>query len=382
MLGFLLEGKGESGGRNGLCKSLTRLACVSGKRCFDVPCWLGHKKGDSDSAMACEATVYARAGLIGNPSDGYYGKTISFVIRDFSAKVSLYESPEVEIVPSFQDRSKYASMADLVEAVKRNGYYGGIRLMKAAIRRFARYCEGRKLKLPTRNFSIRYRSTIPRRLGLAGSSALVTATIRCLMEYYDVEIPQPVLPNLILSVETEELGISAGLQDRVIQVYGGCVFMDFDKALMEAQGHGRYEEIPIDLLPNLFIAYHEDLGEGSETAHSDVRARWTRGDPEVVQAMQSFAQYAQDAYDLIKAGRGAEIGPLMDKNFDLRRTIFRLDPRHVDMVERARAVGAHAKFAGSGGAIVGIYDDDRMYERLETAMREAGIVVLKPLLDR
>ena len=62
--------------------------------------------------MAIEATAFARAGLIGNPSDGYYGKTISFVIRDFSAKVSLYESPELDIVPAVQDRSRYASMRD------------------------------------------------------------------------------------------------------------------------------------------------------------------------------------------------------------------------------------------------------------------------------
>ena len=29
-------------------------------------------------------------------------------------------------------------------------------------------------------------------------------------------------------------------QDRVIQVYEGLVYMDFDKALFEKQGHGDY----------------------------------------------------------------------------------------------------------------------------------------------
>lgn len=32
----------------------------------------------------------------------------------------------------------------------------------------------------------------------------------------------------------------AGLQDRVLQVYQGCVYMDFDKALLEKDGHGLY----------------------------------------------------------------------------------------------------------------------------------------------
>ncbi|MBI2422404.1 MAG: GHMP kinase [Candidatus Hydrogenedentes bacterium] len=330
--------------------------------------------------MACEATAYARAGLIGNPSDGYYGKTISFVIRNFAAKVSLYESPVIEIVPSLQDRSKYASVQDLYEDVKSNGYYGGIRLMKATICKFIEYCEENRIAIPDKKFSIRYRSTIPRRLGLAGSSALITATLRCLMEYYDVEIPKPLQPNLILRVEMEELGISAGLQDRVIQVYEGCVYMDFDQETMARQGYGIYKELDPASLPPLFIAYRQDLGEGSETFHNNIRERWMEGDPEVVQAMLDFASYAEEARGLLEAGRGREIGPLLDKNFNRRRSIFNLDPRNVDMVERARKVGAHAKFSGSGGAIVGCYEDETMYEALLEIMREGNISVFKPVI--
>lgn len=47
-------------------------------------------------------------------------------------------------------------------------------------------------------------------------------------------------PGFVLSVEDEELGVRAGLQDRVLQVYQGCVYMDFDKALLEKDGHGLY----------------------------------------------------------------------------------------------------------------------------------------------
>ncbi len=45
-------------------------------------------------------------------------------------------------------------------------------------------------------------------------------------------------PMLVLRAE-EELGITAGLQDRVIQVYGGVVYMDFAKEFMQQHGHGR-----------------------------------------------------------------------------------------------------------------------------------------------
>ena len=331
--------------------------------------------------MACEATAYARAGLIGNPSDGYFGKTISFTLKNFAAKVSVYEHPEVEIVPSFQDRSKYATLRDLVDDVRAQGYYGGIRLMKATIKRFVEYCDEQGIEMPDRPFLIRYRSTIPRRVGLAGSSALVTATLRCLMEFFEIDIPQPIQPNLILSVENRELGISAGLQDRVIQVYGGCVYMDFDRTLMKQQGHGRYEPIETSLLPNLYIAYRTDLAEGSEVFHNNIRDRWIAGDPVVVEAMKTFASYAEEVRDLLLAGRGAEISPWLDRNFDLRRTLYQIDPGNVDMVERARSVGASAKFAGSGGAIVGVYEDEAMYQRLVEVFRGTSTEVIKPELD-
>lgn len=328
--------------------------------------------------MICEATAYARAGLVGNPSDGYFGKTISFAMRDFSAKVTLYESPELEIVPSFQDRFKYASMREMREDVKVQGYYGGIRLMKATVCKFLDYCEKNHIRLHDRNFSIRYRSTIPQRVGLAGSSALVTATLRCLMEFYEADIPKEIQPNLTLSVERDELGIAAGLQDRVIQVYEGLVFMNFDRELLEGRGYGEYEELDPASLPNLFIAYRTDLAEGSEVFHNNIRDRWLAGDPAVVEAMHDFASYAQAVRDLLVAGRGNEIGPWMDRNFDRRRSIFQLDPKNVDMVMRARSVGAACKFAGSGGAVVGCYEDDAMYKKLEEVYAETGTVIFKP----
>nr|XP_015192989.1 PREDICTED: probable glucuronokinase 2 [Lepisosteus oculatus] len=61
------------------------------------------------------------------------------------------------------------------------------------------------------------------------------------MKFYNItdgDLPRPVRANFILNVETEELFITAGLQDRVVQVYEGLVYMDFGKELMEGKGYG------------------------------------------------------------------------------------------------------------------------------------------------
>ncbi len=44
----------------------------------------------------------------------------------------------------------------------------------------------------------------------------------------------------MLSIEKDELGINAGLQDRVIQTYEGLMYMDFSKELLSTQGYGNY----------------------------------------------------------------------------------------------------------------------------------------------
>ncbi|XP_003554830.1 probable glucuronokinase 2 [Glycine max] len=47
---------------------------------------------DSDSVISHKA--YARVGLLGNPSDVYYGKTISFSVANFCSTVTLGPSDE------------------------------------------------------------------------------------------------------------------------------------------------------------------------------------------------------------------------------------------------------------------------------------------------
>jgi glucuronokinase len=290
------------------------------------------------------------------------------VVRDFEARVTLYESPRIRILPQQSDRLDFTDVADLLGDVDRHGYYGGVRLIKAAVKRLHDHCLSAGRPLPPRNFTIEYDTNIPVRVGLAGSSAIVTATMRALIEFFGIEIERPVLPNLILAVERDELGIGAGLQDRVAQVYEGAVFMDFDRARMEKDGHGLYEPIDPKKLPPLYVASHDRLAEGTEVTHNDLRSRWQRGEQSVHDAMGRWAQLAQQAKDLIATDRGAEIGPLVNENFDLRASLIRISEGNRRLIETGRRLGAAVNFAGSGGAVTGLWDGDP--GRLE-ALREA-----------
>lgn len=328
--------------------------------------------------MIIRTQAYPRAGLVGNPSDGYFGKTISFVFSNFRAEVVLYETPELEILPNQKDHSKFQGIADIVRDVRLHGYYGGIRLLKATVKTFYDYCQDNQIELHKKNFTIRYDSNIPHGVGLAGSSAIITACLRALMAFYGVTIPKYVQANLVLAAEVKELHIPAGLQDRVIQVYEGLVFMDFAQDIMDKQGYGNYEPLDPKLLPKVYIAYRDDCSEPTEKFHNNIRLRFDQGERKVVAAMRYWARLTDKVKKSLLNGQPENIGGILNQNFDRRRQIYRISDQNIKMIEAARAAGASAKFTGSGGAIVGTYADKKMFSALAKNLRKLNVKLIKP----
>lgn len=331
--------------------------------------------------MLIHTQSYARAGLVGNPSDGYFGKTLSFAFRNFSAKLTMYESPELVLEPGDVDDATFHSPDELLRDIQLFGYYGGIRLLKAVAKLFFHYCYEHGISFPSRNFTVRYTSDIPRLVGLSGSSAICTAMLKALQTFYEVKIPQEYCPTLCLEAERDELGIQCGLQDRVIQIYEGLVFMDFNQKLVEGRGYGEYERLPIHLLPKLYISFDPARAEVSGMYHRKLRVLFEEKKPDIVAAMTEFADLAQQARDVLVSGHPEKLPRLIDENFNLRDRIFHVSDANRRMVQTARRTGCSAKFAGSGGAIVGTFEDDAQYTRLSEAMASIGCTTLQPVLS-
>ncbi len=328
--------------------------------------------------MLIQTHSYARAGLVGNPSDGYFGKTLSFTFRNYSAKVTMYETPELGFVPAEVDDARFESVDALINEIQLFGYYGGIRLLKAVTKLFFLYCREQGFALPVRNFTVRYTSDIPRLVGLSGSSAICTAMLKALQIFYEVSIPIEIAPTLCLKAEREELGIQCGLQDRVVQTYQGVVFMDFNRELVESRGYGIYTRVDPARLPPLYIAFDPRRAEVSGVYHQKLRVLFEEKAPDIMAAMSEFADLAQQAHDALAAGHPERLPALMDANFDLRDRIFNVSGPNKAMVQQARRTGCSAKFAGSGGAIVGTYSDEAQYQRLVQSMAAIGCQTIKP----
>ncbi|TKY50485.1 Glucuronokinase 1 [Spatholobus suberectus] len=325
--------------------------------------------------------AYARVGLLGNPSDVYYGKTISFSVANFCATVTLRPSEDLVIQPHpFHDLVHFASLPQLVNRLKSEGYYGGVRLLMAICKVFYAYCKENGIDLHDANFTLSYDTNIPRQAGLSGSSGIVCAALNCLLDFYKVRhlVKVEVRPNLILAAE-KELGIVAGLQDRVAQVYGGLVYMDFSKENMDELGHGIYEPMDLSLLPPLYLIYAENPSDSGKV-HSKVRQRWLDGDEFIVSSMLEIANIAKEGRTALEEKDYSKLAALMNRNFDLRRLMFgddALGALNLKMVEVARKFGAASKFTGSGGAVVAFCPEGTSQVKLlEDECQKAGFVIL------
>ncbi len=331
--------------------------------------------------------VPARVGLLGNPSDGYGGRTLALAVPHFVATVELESSDSLEIVPLRSDRPRWESVGDLIERVNAEGYGTGPQLLAATVRTFVNLlatvvADEALEQFQQSTFTLRYRTTIPRQVGLAGSSALVIAGLRCLVDLAAEHlseingepafaVPNEVLASLALSVETDELGLTAGLQDRVVQSLGGLVAMDFGQMTTNARfgvTHGQYRQLEDPNLPPLFVAFRPSSAEPSNRYHSVLRERFEAGDATVRDLLHRLAGLAVEGEAALRWNNPERFAELLAENMRLRRRLAPVSQHQLELVDVAGESGAAVTFAGSGGAVVGVYDDAEHLERIRSAM--------------
>ncbi|HMF31658.1 MAG TPA: GHMP kinase, partial [Candidatus Lokiarchaeia archaeon] len=156
----------------------------------------------------------------------------------------------------------------------------------------------------------------------------------------------------------------------------------FRKDLLEERGYGEYERLDPALLPSLYVAYQVWTPEGksSEVVHNDIRQRYDAGEALVIETMDQIADCAREGRKVLVRRDYATLEALLDQNYDLRASMYNIASQHKAMVALARSIGATAQFAGSGGAIVGTYQDESMFVALQDAFREINCEVIKPTI--
>lgn len=323
--------------------------------------------------------VPARAGLLGNPSDVYGGRALAFTFEQFGATVTIRTGTEgLVLALDSADEMRFSNERELRDAVGGQGLVGGSALLAATsvffLDELRRRSEGAADSLVAAGLGIGFESDIPRQVGLAGSSAIVLATLEALCHLTATDIDPEIRADMALDVETDLLGIVAGPMDRVIQSCRGFMYMDFQKP----RGEASYLRVDPALLPPIFLAYDTSPGESSGKVHGEVKKRYEAGDPLVKRVVENLPQLADEGHQSLLRGDHVRLMRLVDENFDLRASIWSVSARQREMVELGREAGAAVKFAGSGGAVVGIFSEESKYPVVESAYHRAGFEVFRP----
>ncbi len=333
---------------------------------------------ESPSASPVEATAFPKISLVGNPSDGYGGATLGLTISNFAARVTARTCDAMRFV----DETERVALRTQSEVDAHRTLYGSddaSRLLAAAWDCLQQHCARAGVILPAHCCELSAVTAIPRQIGMGGSSAIVRAALDALEEFHGVTIPLRDRVRIAMDVETKALGIEAGLMDRVVQAHDGLIHLDCGDD---------WSATPLDpgLLPNLFIAWRADYAKvSSGTTLSPIAERFRSGEPLVRSIMAELASLANTARDALLHGERDVFLSCMDRSMDQRlRLMPAMDPRYRALIDVGRAAGSHVAFPGSGGAVVGSFDDAAHLQRLEAAYANIGAtsLVIEPTEPR
>ncbi|HIO56710.1 MAG TPA: hypothetical protein EYN31_06685 [Candidatus Marinimicrobia bacterium] len=285
------------------------------------------------------ATALPRVSLIGNPSDIYGGFGLGFPIWNWQAKVFLDPSiSSAEEMP----------------------------LLQAARLVFS------QLHFIKEEFGLRFISDIPLQAGLGGSSALVMAALRAMGKAHGLQWTWRSLADATLTVEQEHLGIIAGPMDRWIQAQEEFLWMDFSG--------NKTEVLPINTLPSLRVLISSKPGRPSGSVHAPIMERWSRGDPQIKRVMDAYRPLVEQGRVALLAGDISTLAECMDRNFELRASLFSIHEEDQAMINLCRRHGSAAKLCGSGGAVLALMKCKEEWSALEVEAKGAGITVVEPQL--
>jgi glucuronokinase len=322
--------------------------------------------------------VQARAALAGNPSDGYAGGVFAIPVDAYGATVTLRAAGHFSISDDISGHRTFARLDELREAGMDLRAHDPHALVLATVAHFLQ-----RTNADVRPCEIEVSSSIPVSIGLAGSSAIVIGVLRALHKSTQHPLPRYLpLASMALDVETRWLGITAGMQDRLVQVYGRPVLMRFDPpgdfgvkpAPGEDRGNAAIVEPGADF--RFLVAHRRGSSEPSQIVHGNLRRRFDAGDQTVQAGMRQLLAHAISAGNAFAAGNAEWLGESMDATYDLRSSMIDLAPGHVKMVEAARSAGASANYTGSGGAIVALSSSDEIESATRQSLKRLGCEVV------
>ena len=221
----------------------------------------------------------------------------------------------------------------------------------------------RQLGVPPPDMEVIVSSHIPLASGLGSGAAVSAALARALAAGVGATLDAPTLSDLVYEVERMHHGTPSGIDNTVV-VYEQPVYF--------VRGQ------PIERLRigQPFQVVVGDTGQASLTkvAVGAVRSLYESDRATIQPLLAEIGALAESARDCIEHGDTGTLGPLMNRNHELLRTLTVSSPELEALVTAARsagALGAKLSGGGRGGNMIALVTPETSAS-VEKALRQAG----------
>ncbi len=327
------------------------------------------------------ASAPGRAGIVGNPTDGYGGAMLACTIghRSFceitpGEGLIQLKLAEEEVALAGPEELALGPQRGLPERTPAD-------VARAAFRYFL----ARGYQWPAQGFTLTADTDIPMQAGLAGSTAITTAILGALAAWFGASPGLHESAEAVRIIEHQIMGQTCGYQDQYMACFGGVNFIDF--AGKEWQRQDETEpfatveplEGKVDL--SKFAVVHTGVRHDSTSVHKPIRERWETGEAEVVESYREITRLARLGKKALLLGDWAGLGKLMNENHALQRGLGgsgEINEHYINLALAEGAWGAKLAGAGQGGTIILLHETP---EALATRLvEEAGgeLVPLEP----
>lgn len=281
-----------------------------------------------------QASAPGRCGIVGNPSDIYGGVVLSCSTQSrATCRLTIGVDTKLPDDPT---------------------------LWHAATARF-----------PLENVRVDWSSDIPRSSGLAGSTALLAATLACILCAQGKEFKADAeFAELVRDIEKNEAAVQCGFQDAYMVVHGGLQRMSFTGKSPTTVGPPAILTSFQTELPFLLVTTGVERLSGS--VHGPVIDRWIAGDEAIHQAVVEISELGKRGADALAKGDWAELAMCMNRNQELIAGWGGSGEAIDKLVSDCMASGATAaKLAGAGmgGTVIALAQD---LDLLETRLFDRG----------
>ncbi len=322
---------------------------------------------EPDRPATVTASAPGRAGILGNPTDGYGGTVISCALAErATATVSAADAITITIggeTTVFAGREDFELRRDRFDCAR-------------AVLKF--------LRITDRPLAIHIDTTIPVQAGLAGSTAILTAMVVALRAWSGQDpLEKHLLAETVRVIELNYLKIQCGYQDQYMSVFGGLNVMDFrDKEYYRDLKHEIYATIETLEVGGELPLVLAHTGQSRVSGHvlRPIRERWEQGDAAVRDGYRRIAELARLGKRAILERDWETVARYMTENHRIQQALGASSPVNDRMIQAALDAGAlAAKLAGAGGGgtILALATEP---EKLAEALLAAGAArILRPI---